>query len=113
LIKSHPGTLTVNPAPQKYWFFVISLLGIDFPNEMHSMRHNTGTLFRNVPIKSEIITERFPNQLPNKWAKGPVNDFAAMMGFGDAFHFSRVFKSVHQVPPSRFRQSTHPQWPGV
>lgn len=42
-----------------------------------------------------------------------VKTVAAMMGFGDAFHFSRVFKSVHQVPPSRFRQSTHPQWPGV
>jgi AraC-like DNA-binding protein len=42
-----------------------------------------------------------------------VKTVAAMMGFRDAFHFSRVFKSVHQVPPSRFRQSTHPQWPGV
>ena len=37
---------------------------------------------------------------------------AAMMGFKDAFHFLRVFKSVHHVPPSRFRQSMHPQWPG-
>jgi AraC-like DNA-binding protein len=42
-----------------------------------------------------------------------VKTVAAMMGFRDAFHFSRVFKSVHQVPPSRFRQSTHPQWPGM
>ena len=41
-----------------------------------------------------------------------VKSVAAMLGFNDAFHFSRVFKSVHHVPPSRFRQSRHPQWPG-
>jgi AraC-like DNA-binding protein len=39
-----------------------------------------------------------------------VKSVAAMLGFKDAFHFSRVFKSVHHVPPSRFRQSMHPQW---
>lgn len=41
-----------------------------------------------------------------------VKSVAAALGFKDPFHFSRVFKSVHRVPPSRFRQSTHPQWPG-
>lgn len=41
-----------------------------------------------------------------------VKAVAAALGFNDAFHFSRVFKSVHHVPPSRFRQSMHPQWPG-
>jgi AraC-like DNA-binding protein len=40
-----------------------------------------------------------------------VKEVAAMLGFNDAFHFSRVFKSVHHAPPSRFRQSMHPQWP--
>ena len=40
-----------------------------------------------------------------------VKSVATDLGFKDAFHFSRVFKSVHHVPPSRFRQSTHPQWP--
>lgn len=40
-----------------------------------------------------------------------VKSVAEAMGFKDAFHFSRVFKSVHHVPPSRFRQSMHPQWP--
>lgn len=39
-----------------------------------------------------------------------VKSVAAALGFKDAFHFSRVFKSVHRVPPSRFRQSMHPQW---
>lgn len=39
-----------------------------------------------------------------------VKEVAAMLGFNDAFHFSRVFKSVHHAPPSRFRQSMHPQW---
>ena len=33
-----------------------------------------------------------------------VKEVAATLGFADAFHFSRVFKSVHRVPPSRFRQ---------
>jgi AraC-like DNA-binding protein len=41
-----------------------------------------------------------------------VKSVAEAMGFKDAFHFSRVFKAVHHVPPSRFRQSMHPQWPG-
>lgn len=41
-----------------------------------------------------------------------VKSVAEVMGFKDAFHFSRVFKSVHHVPPSRFRRSMHPQWPG-
>lgn len=40
-----------------------------------------------------------------------VKSVAAALGYKDAFHFSRVFKSVHHVPPSRFRQSMHPQWP--
>ena len=40
-----------------------------------------------------------------------VKSVAAALGFKDAFHFSRVFKSVYHVPPSRFRQSMHPQWP--
>jgi AraC-like DNA-binding protein len=39
-----------------------------------------------------------------------VKSVAEGLGFKDAFHFSRVFKSVHRVPPSRFRQSMHPQW---
>lgn len=39
-----------------------------------------------------------------------VKAVAAVLGFKDAFHFSRVFKSVHHVPPSRFRQSIPPQW---
>jgi AraC-like DNA-binding protein len=37
-----------------------------------------------------------------------VKSVAEAMGFKDAFHFSRVFKSVHQVPPSRFRRAMHP-----
>jgi AraC-like DNA-binding protein len=40
-----------------------------------------------------------------------VKSVASALGFKDAFHFSRVFKGVHHVPPSRFRQSMHPQWP--
>ena len=40
-----------------------------------------------------------------------VQSVASALGFKNAFHFSRVFKSVHYVPPSRFRQSMHPQWP--
>lgn len=40
-----------------------------------------------------------------------IQAVSALLGFKDAFHFSRVFKSVHHVPPSRFRQSMHPQWP--
>jgi AraC-like DNA-binding protein len=39
-----------------------------------------------------------------------VKSVAAALGFKDAFHFSRVFKSVNHVPPSRFRQSMHGQW---
>jgi AraC-like DNA-binding protein len=39
-----------------------------------------------------------------------VKEAAARLGYVDPFHFSRVFKSVHRVPPSRFRQSMHPQW---
>lgn len=42
-----------------------------------------------------------------------IKSVAAELGYKDAFHFSRVFKSVHHVPPSRFRQSMHPQWPGT
>jgi AraC-like DNA-binding protein len=38
-----------------------------------------------------------------------VKSVATDLGFKDAFHFSRVFKSVHHVPPSRFRQSMRPQ----
>lgn len=34
-----------------------------------------------------------------------VKAVASQMGYSDAFHFSRVFKSVHRVPPSRFRFS--------
>lgn len=34
-----------------------------------------------------------------------VKTVSAALGYSDAFHFSRVFKSVHQVPPSRFRFS--------
>ena len=41
-----------------------------------------------------------------------VKSVAAALGFKDAFHFSRVFKSVHRVPPSRFKQSMNPQWIG-
>jgi AraC-like DNA-binding protein len=39
-----------------------------------------------------------------------VRSVAAALGFKDPFHFSRVFKAMHHVPPSRFRQSMHPQW---
>jgi len=39
-----------------------------------------------------------------------VKQAAAALGYADPFHFSRVFKSIHRVPPSRFRQSMHPQW---
>jgi AraC-like DNA-binding protein len=39
-----------------------------------------------------------------------VRSVAEALGFKDPFHFSRVFKAIHHVPPSRFRQSMHPQW---
>jgi AraC-like DNA-binding protein len=38
-----------------------------------------------------------------------VGSVAVAMGFRDAFHFSRVFKSVHHVPPSWFRKLMYPQ----
>ena len=34
-----------------------------------------------------------------------VKDVAKELGFSDPFHFSRVFKSVHRVPPSQFRRA--------
>lgn len=34
-----------------------------------------------------------------------VKSVAALLGFKDPFHFSRVFKAAHHVPPSRFRKS--------
>jgi AraC-like DNA-binding protein len=43
-------------------------------------------------------------------SEASVKSVAMALGFKDAFHFSRVFKSVHHVPPSRFRQSMHSQW---
>lgn len=36
-----------------------------------------------------------------------VKEVAVASGFPDPFHFSRVFKSVHRVPPSRFREAMH------
>lgn len=32
-----------------------------------------------------------------------VRSVAQRMGYKDPFHFSRVFKSVHRIPPSKFR----------
>jgi AraC-like DNA-binding protein len=40
-----------------------------------------------------------------------VKDAARATGFADPFHFSRVFKSVHRVPPSRFREAMHAKQP--
>jgi transcriptional regulator GlxA family with amidase domain len=34
-----------------------------------------------------------------------VKEVAAALGYDDPFYFSRVFKSVHQVPPSRYRNA--------
>lgn len=34
-----------------------------------------------------------------------VKEVAAALGYDDPFYFSRVFKSVHQVPPSRYRMA--------
>ena len=41
-----------------------------------------------------------------------VKSVALDLGYRDVAHFSRVFKAVHHVPPSRIRQSNHPQWLG-
>lgn len=40
-----------------------------------------------------------------------VKDAAHASGFPDPFHFSRVFKSIHQVPPSRYRKAMHVKLP--
>jgi AraC-like DNA-binding protein len=37
-----------------------------------------------------------------------VKEVATSMGYRDVFHFSRVFRTFHHAPPSRFRQSLHP-----
>lgn len=34
-----------------------------------------------------------------------VKNVAMACGFPDPFHFSRVFKSIHRIPPSRFRMA--------
>lgn len=34
-----------------------------------------------------------------------VKEVAAALGYDDPFYFSRVFKSVHNVPPSRYRDA--------
>ena len=39
-----------------------------------------------------------------------VKEVAAALGYDDPFYFSRVFKSVHHVPPSRYRDAR--QWVG-
>lgn len=36
-----------------------------------------------------------------------VRSVATRMGYKDPFHFSRVFKSVHRIPPSKFRNSLY------
>ena len=36
-----------------------------------------------------------------------VRSVAQRMGYKDPFHFSRVFKSVHRIPPSKFRNSMY------
>lgn len=36
-----------------------------------------------------------------------VRSVAKELDYKDPFHFSRVFKSVHRVPPSRYRHSIH------
>ena len=36
-----------------------------------------------------------------------VRSVAQRMGYKDPFHFSRVFKSVHRIPPSKFRNSLY------
>jgi AraC-like DNA-binding protein len=36
-----------------------------------------------------------------------IKQVAAECGFNDPFHFSRVFKSFHRMPPTRFRESLH------
>lgn len=35
----------------------------------------------------------------------PIKEVARACGFPDPFHFSRVFKSIHRMPPSRFREA--------
>ncbi len=40
-----------------------------------------------------------------------VKEAAHATGFPDPFHFSRVFKSIHRVPPSRFREAMHAKQP--
>lgn len=35
----------------------------------------------------------------------PLKEVAQISGFPDPFHFSRVFKSIHRIPPSRFRKA--------
>lgn len=40
-----------------------------------------------------------------------VKEAAATTGFPDPFHFSRVFKSILRVPPSRFREAMHAKQP--
>ena len=37
--------------------------------------------------------------------RASVKEVAAAMGYDDPFYFSRVFKAVNQVPPSRYRKS--------
>ena len=34
-----------------------------------------------------------------------VKEIAAALGYDDPYYFSRVFKSVHHVPPSRYRMA--------
>lgn len=34
-----------------------------------------------------------------------VKEVAALLGYDDPFYFSRVFKSVHNVAPSRYREA--------
>jgi transcriptional regulator GlxA family with amidase domain len=34
-----------------------------------------------------------------------VKEVAAVLGYDDQFYFSRVFKAIHHVPPSRYRTS--------
>jgi AraC-like DNA-binding protein len=38
-----------------------------------------------------------------------VREVAKQVGIADPFRFSRVFKSVHRLPPSRFRQGLQSQ----
>ena len=82
---------------------------IDYIEDHYNEKISLDQIAENMYLSSFYISRIFKSETGNtleKGYQGSIQEVAAMVGYDDAYHFSKLFKKKYGISPSQARRSS-------